>query len=324
MFSNGHAADDVLDVDAAVAQRRPLLVRLGDLGLERDDTFESVVYLGHALGAPSSVWPGRRRPVARARGIVHPRCRGATPSPAGLRFGRMGDSTHDDTDIAALRGSTPRGGLDRGRPRARPLRRCSAAGSTRRSRRACTSPTRWWWPRSGRGRPALGADGAAQGRRRATASCSSPTPRRARAASWPANPALLPAVPVAPAASARSASRGRPRRCRARRSRRTSPRRPRGSRLGAWASHQSQRGRRRASELDARRTPRPSARFADDEEVPVPEEWGGYLVRARGRRVLAGPAGPDARPAGLPPRRAPAGAPSGSPPEPPTVGEIRL
>ena len=44
----GHAADEVLDVDAAVAQRGALLVGLGDLGLERDDTFEAVLDLGHA------------------------------------------------------------------------------------------------------------------------------------------------------------------------------------------------------------------------------------------------------------------------------------
>ena len=34
-------ADEVLDVDAAVAQRAAVLVRLGDLGLEGDDAFQS-------------------------------------------------------------------------------------------------------------------------------------------------------------------------------------------------------------------------------------------------------------------------------------------
>jgi pyridoxamine 5'-phosphate oxidase len=51
--------------------------------------------------------------------------------------------------------------------------------------------------------------------------------------------------------------------------------RPRGSRLGAWASHQSSpvAGREEldAAYADAER------RFPDD--VPVPPEWGGYLVR---------------------------------------------
>ncbi len=40
-----HPADDVLDVDAAVAERGPLLVGLGDLGPERDDALETLVYL---------------------------------------------------------------------------------------------------------------------------------------------------------------------------------------------------------------------------------------------------------------------------------------
>lgn len=51
--------------------------------------------------------------------------------------------------------------------------------------------------------------------------------------------------------------------------------RPRGSQVGAWASHQSQvvagRDELAASYDEA------DARFPD--EVPVPEEWGGYLVR---------------------------------------------
>jgi pyridoxamine 5'-phosphate oxidase len=53
--------------------------------------------------------------------------------------------------------------------------------------------------------------------------------------------------------------------------------RPRGSRLGAWASHQSRvvTGRDELNlayaEADAR---------YPDEEVPVPEEWGGYRVHA--------------------------------------------
>ena len=42
----GHPADEVLDVDAAVAQRRALLVGLGDLALEGDDAFEAGVEVG--------------------------------------------------------------------------------------------------------------------------------------------------------------------------------------------------------------------------------------------------------------------------------------
>ncbi|MCD4533602.1 pyridoxamine 5'-phosphate oxidase [Nocardioides sp. cx-169] len=51
--------------------------------------------------------------------------------------------------------------------------------------------------------------------------------------------------------------------------------RPRGSQLGAWASHQSQpvadRGELEDAYAEAER------RFPDD--VPVPPQWGGYLVR---------------------------------------------
>ncbi|WP_134767020.1 pyridoxamine 5'-phosphate oxidase [Nocardioides sp. 1609] len=55
--------------------------------------------------------------------------------------------------------------------------------------------------------------------------------------------------------------------------------RPRGSQLGAWASHQSRvvTGREElAASYDE-----VEARFADvpDDAVPVPQEWGGYLVR---------------------------------------------
>lgn len=51
--------------------------------------------------------------------------------------------------------------------------------------------------------------------------------------------------------------------------------RPRGSRIGAWASHQSRPVADRA-ELEASYAEY-DERFP--EEVPVPEEWGGYLVR---------------------------------------------
>lgn len=53
--------------------------------------------------------------------------------------------------------------------------------------------------------------------------------------------------------------------------------RPRGSQLGAWASHQSRPVGGR-TELEAAYAAA-EARFAEG-PVPVPEEWGGYLVRA--------------------------------------------
>src|SRR2546421_544136 len=43
----GDRADELLDVDAAVAQRRALLVGLGDLGGEGDDAFQAALYLTH-------------------------------------------------------------------------------------------------------------------------------------------------------------------------------------------------------------------------------------------------------------------------------------
>ncbi|MEE6137068.1 pyridoxamine 5'-phosphate oxidase [Mycobacterium sp. 050128] len=52
--------------------------------------------------------------------------------------------------------------------------------------------------------------------------------------------------------------------------------RPRGSQLGAWASHQSQPIASRAALLD--QLAEVTARFADSESVPVPPNWGGYLI----------------------------------------------
>ena len=52
--------------------------------------------------------------------------------------------------------------------------------------------------------------------------------------------------------------------------------RPRGSQLGAWASHQSRPIASRAALLD--QLAEVSARFADSERVPVPPNWGGYLI----------------------------------------------
>lgn len=55
--------------------------------------------------------------------------------------------------------------------------------------------------------------------------------------------------------------------------------RPRESRLGAWASPQSHPLADRA-DLD-RRLEQARARFAEVEDVPRPEHWGGYLLRPR-------------------------------------------
>src|SRR5580693_1263444 len=52
--------------------------------------------------------------------------------------------------------------------------------------------------------------------------------------------------------------------------------RPRGSQLGAWASHQSQPIASRAALVD--QLAEVTARFAHSEQIPVPPEWGGYLI----------------------------------------------
>ena len=52
--------------------------------------------------------------------------------------------------------------------------------------------------------------------------------------------------------------------------------RPRGSQLGAWASHQSHPIASREALLD--QLADVTQRFADLDEVPVPPNWGGYLI----------------------------------------------
>jgi pyridoxamine 5'-phosphate oxidase len=52
--------------------------------------------------------------------------------------------------------------------------------------------------------------------------------------------------------------------------------RPRGSQLGAWASHQSRPIASRAALVD--QLARVSEHFAGYEQIPVPPNWGGYLV----------------------------------------------
>ena len=51
--AEGDVPDEVLDVDAAVAQRAALPVGLGDLGLEGDDAFEAGLEVGHLRSSVS-------------------------------------------------------------------------------------------------------------------------------------------------------------------------------------------------------------------------------------------------------------------------------
>ena len=71
--AEGDAADEVLDVDAAVAQRAAFLVRLGDLGLEGDDALEAGDEVRHARSRSS--WPAARSctPVCWVRLWAGPR-----------------------------------------------------------------------------------------------------------------------------------------------------------------------------------------------------------------------------------------------------------
>ena len=55
--AEGDVADQVLDVDAPVPECAALLVRFGDLRLERDDSFESGYEVGHQA-APLDVCDG--------------------------------------------------------------------------------------------------------------------------------------------------------------------------------------------------------------------------------------------------------------------------
>jgi len=55
--AEGDVADEVLDVDASVAESAALLVGFGDLRLERDDSFESGYEVGHQA-APRDVYDG--------------------------------------------------------------------------------------------------------------------------------------------------------------------------------------------------------------------------------------------------------------------------
>ena len=66
--AEGDLADEVLDVDAAVAQRAAVLVGFGDLGLEGDDAFEAgyevVGHLACSSARGTACAPGQARTIA--------------------------------------------------------------------------------------------------------------------------------------------------------------------------------------------------------------------------------------------------------------------
>ena len=240
-------ADELLDVDAAVAQRGALLVGLGDLRLERDDTFEAVLDLGHGR---SSV-DGTSREMARDGSLCTAR-RGlgvGTWTSSGLReeYGRGG---LDLPDLAA----------DPIEMFARWLRQAVAAGvhepnaMVRRDRDA--------------GGQAVEPDGAAQGRRPGRLRLlHQPRLAQGRRAARPTRTARCSSRGTR--SSARCASRASRHRCRADEVEAYFRSRPRGAQLGAWASAQSRPVASRAALAAA--YARVQERFgADDADGDVP------------------------------------------------------
>ena len=62
-----HLADEIFDVDTAVAQRAAVAVRLGDLCLERDDAFETRLGVGQTVLLSSTGVFWAHLPVGSAR-----------------------------------------------------------------------------------------------------------------------------------------------------------------------------------------------------------------------------------------------------------------
>ena len=279
---------------------------------------------------PSRTGPGRRSPRCRRRGSAAPsppcparrsrsrtrrrlRVRGVPRSCGrsfvlavlrGTRPTRRSPQSVDprgaDTGLTDLTGRPPRG-VHRRRPRPRPTSpptrsRCSAAGTTTRSTAGIDEPNAMVVATvSADGRPSV-ADGAAQGRRRAgfVFFTNSGSRKGAELAGNPRCALLFPwhdlqrQVRVdgtarrwpAPSVEAYFATR------------------PRGSQLGAWGLAPVAAWWPTRDELEAAYDARSSGSPADD--VPVPAELGRLPGAPGDGGVLAGPAGPDARPAGLP------------------------
>ncbi len=274
----GDPADDLLDVDAAVAEGRPFLVGFGDLGLERDDAFEPVMYLSHE--GHSAPWPGHRKHrVHRSR------------------LSAMA-STPDPDELAALRREYGDAGLDHPDLAADPLamfRRWMhdtvVAGVHEPNAMVVSTVSAQGHPSS---RMVLlkGVD------ERGFVFYSNYDSRKGRELSANPHAALLfpwhdlqRQVRVEGRAEQLSA-RGE-----SRRTSRPGPAPPswvpgpRPSR--AWSR------RARTWRTGTRRSRSGSASV----DVPLPPNWGGYLRAPRGGGVLAGAARPDARPAPLPPDR---------------------
>ena len=157
----GHRADQVLDVDAAVAERAALLVGLGDLGREGDDALEARLDLGACCAAVVLRLAGARD---RASGYaLLRRCPpdGHSPHRAPDRLRHLRPRRHQEgcrvrQGLAGL-ARHPR----RGARGPRPARCWPPRSGRRRGRRSCCTAT-WTWSRPrgavrapDRGRPAL-------------------------------------------------------------------------------------------------------------------------------------------------------------------------
>ena len=165
-------ADEVLDVDAAVAQRATFLVRLGDLGLEGDDALEAGLEVGvagarHGIGAPrcaAQVSAGRLSVSSRARWrrrrtrSKHPRHSDPRTPPlsprGGPQRGRVRRVQPPATpapgpDPAAMRRAYQRVGVDAGDLGPDPVAAFGRWFAEVVGRAASGSPTRWSSPPSG-------------------------------------------------------------------------------------------------------------------------------------------------------------------------------
>ena len=298
----GHPSGELLDVDAAVAESRALLVGLGDLGRERDHTLEALVDLRCRCGGTALL--GHATP----RGVTYlPILPGASCT-AHLQGRSAHDRVVGSRGERSLRRPAPRVRRRRAHrgPTSRPTRsRCSSGGTTTPSPRTSTSPTRWSSRRcpttAGRRRGWCCSRGS-----RPRAGSSSPTSARARAPSCAAGSSAR-CCSRGTRSSGRCGSTAGPSCCRGPTSTRTSRSRPRRARLGAHASHQSRPVASRRELEDALAAA--DATYPD--EVPVPEEWGGFRVVPEAVEFWQGRPGPPARPARLHAVRSRAGRPSG-------------
>ncbi|GDY76010.1 hypothetical protein SAV31267_054950 [Streptomyces avermitilis] len=101
-------ADQILDVDAPVPECAALLVRFGDLRLERDDSFESGYEVGHQA-APRDVCDGRVRMGTTRMGRAGTLCWCATVYRGGPRFPAPGSTVvSEDSRSEAVTSISPR------------------------------------------------------------------------------------------------------------------------------------------------------------------------------------------------------------------------